>query len=59
MEKILPSKLMQHMHVKFTPAEIEEIGGFAFESAFELMVDVITSHLMWTLDHIESGNHSK
>lgn len=53
-EHVLPARMRAQLHERFTPEEIMERGGVAFSSAWDLMVDVLTSHLMWTLNHIES-----
>ena len=55
----LPKQMLQKLHDTLTAEDIENLGGESVESAYKLMVDVLTSHLLWTLDHIESSHASK
>ena len=50
----LPEQMLQRLYATLSPNVIQEMGGSEFESAYALMVDVLTSHMIWTLDHLES-----
>ena len=51
--------MLQKLDETLTPEDVEKLGGESVRSSFKLMVDVLTSHLIWTLDHMEGMVSSK